>query len=273
MFHTSRRTGPLMSLFISMLRDSGGKDWESQTPLDGTVIGHNAGLHIHHFFPRALLTKHGKDVDEINTFANYAVLSAGTNLNVATEEPATYLDRIDVKSSDLDAQCIPSDRELWRIRNYDMFVQARRRLLARRANNFLGIAERRADERSLNDTDEILEARPSTVGGVRAPKPRRDLDVGRKRQREYRQPILDALNEMRGKARMGEVLDRVHEKVRNMLTPFDYEQHSGGDPRWRKAAQFERLMMVQEGLLKSGSSRGLWELSSRGRAQVQTPIS
>ena len=38
---------------------------------------------------------------------NYTVICADTNLNVGTEEPATYIDRIKVPEEQLVTQCIP----------------------------------------------------------------------------------------------------------------------------------------------------------------------
>jgi hypothetical protein len=139
-FDTGRLSGPVMSLFLSMVRDRGARDWQNtDSPLDGTVVGHGAALQVHHFFPKALLNKQrGLTYAEINTFANYSLLSANTNLNVSTEEPGTYLDRLAVPESELRKQCIPLDRKLWRVTRYRDFLGQRRKLLAQQANEFLG---------------------------------------------------------------------------------------------------------------------------------------
>jgi hypothetical protein len=140
-FQTGRLSGPVMSLFLSMIRDRGAKDWQNtDSPLDGTVVGHGAALHVHHFFPRALLNKR-KELKraEINTFANYSVISASTNLDVLSEEPATYLDRIPVPEDELSKQCIPLNRDLWHVGRYNEFLAQRRKLLAEEANKFLGV--------------------------------------------------------------------------------------------------------------------------------------
>jgi len=139
-FRTGRLSGPIMSLFLSMLRDGNAKDWQNtDCPLDGTVVGHGATLQVHHFFPRALLNKR-KEVShaDVNTFANYTVISANTNLNVSTEEPATYLERLNVPETELSKQSIPANRELWRVTRYKDFLTQRCRLLAARSNTFLG---------------------------------------------------------------------------------------------------------------------------------------
>ena len=138
-FDTSRISGSVMSLYVSLIRNAGAKDWKDHTPLDGNVQGHNASLQVHHFFPRALLRREGYASSKIDTFGNYAILSKESNLALSTEEPATYLRRVRISNSDLDQQCIPQNESLWRVDQYEKFLQERRKLLAQRANAFLAI--------------------------------------------------------------------------------------------------------------------------------------
>jgi hypothetical protein len=140
-FETSRLTGPEMALFTAMLSAGNARDWcGPDRPLDGSVQGKHAELQVHHFFPRALLKKHGIEDDRINTMGNYTVIFADCNLNVSTEEPATYMDRVKVSDEQLVLQCIPLDRGLWRVLNYEKFITAREKLLAEKANKYLGLA-------------------------------------------------------------------------------------------------------------------------------------
>jgi hypothetical protein len=138
-FETARLSGPIMSLYLSMLREHDARDWKNRNvKLDGTVTGHGGQLHIHHFFPRALLRKQAElKTKDINTFGNYAVISADANLDVLTEEPATYIPRLKIPETELRKQCIPANRELWRIDRYRDFLRERRRLLAEATNEFL----------------------------------------------------------------------------------------------------------------------------------------
>jgi hypothetical protein len=137
-FETSRMSGAAMAMYVSMLRNADARDWQKHTPLDGTVVGKGAKLNVHHFFPRALLLKHQYLPADINTMGNYVLLSAGTNLNVGTEEPVTYLARHKVDEKELIHQCVPLDKDLWRVGRYKEFLKARRQLLADRCNEFLG---------------------------------------------------------------------------------------------------------------------------------------
>lgn len=136
-FETSRKSGPAIALFISLLRNRNAKNWINRTPLDGSVMGHNAELQIHHFFSRALLSKHGYDSEAINTFANYTIISKDTNLDISDMEPIQYIETYGIRKQDLILQCIPQDKELWKVKNYKYFLGERRKLLARTCNTFL----------------------------------------------------------------------------------------------------------------------------------------
>ena len=138
-FNVSRLGGPEMALYLAYLAASGAKDWDQGHLLDGMVQGQKASLQVHHFFPRALLRKHGKHDDWINYMANYTVISATTNLDVSTEEPATYIDRLKISEEQLRLQCIPDDRSLWRVLNYEKFCAARQKKLADTLNAYLGV--------------------------------------------------------------------------------------------------------------------------------------
>jgi len=136
-FNTKRKSGSIMSLYISMLRCRHAEDWRCGTPLNGRVIGDNAELQVHHFFPQALLREHHFSSDDINTFANYTIISKNTNLECRAEEPAAYIKRLGLERKHLKAQCIPLDRNLWRVDRYREFLEERRKLLAQQANIFI----------------------------------------------------------------------------------------------------------------------------------------
>ncbi len=83
----------------------------------------------------------------------------------------------------------------------------------------------------------------------------------------FRQPILEVLLELGGVAPIDEVLGLVEQKIGNELKEVDY-QTLPSDPnyvRWRNTAQWARHRMAQEGLLKSDSPSGIWEITEEGR--------
>jgi restriction system protein len=82
-------------------------------------------------------------------------------------------------------------------------------------------------------------------------------------------PILQALDEFGGAARIGLVLDRVGEIMQDVLTEADYETlESSNEPRWRNTAQWCRNSLCDKGLMARGR-RGLWEITDAGRAYLR----
>jgi len=82
-------------------------------------------------------------------------------------------------------------------------------------------------------------------------------------QEAYRRPILEALYELGGSASVADVLRLVEGKMKSLLIEVDYQKIPSGDTRWRNTAMWERHELVKDGLLKSDSPRGVWELSHK----------
>ena len=90
---------------------------------------------------------------------------------------------------------------------------------------------------------------------------------------EYCQPLLEVLVEIGGKGPTDEVLDRLGGKMKGTLKPVDYECHKSNDKqiRWRNTAHWARNKMVNnDGRMKKGSPRGIWEISDKGRKWLET---
>lgn len=84
--------------------------------------------------------------------------------------------------------------------------------------------------------------------------------------RAYRVPVLTALVEMGGSAPASAVLERVYHMMQDRFNEYDLAAvPSGGEKRWRKTAQWCRNTMKNEGLLRSDSPRGIWEITDEGR--------
>ncbi|MER3399309.1 MAG: hypothetical protein C4316_12440 [Chloroflexota bacterium] len=115
--------------------------------------------------------------------------------------------------------------------------------------------------------------------GLFASKPRARKGKGRRKSRArlprglrtpedaFRRPILETLVELGGSAPIGEVLNRVEQKMKGVLDQYDYEPLPSDprSPRWRNTAQWCRNTLVREGLMKSDSPYGVWEISDEGR--------
>jgi restriction system protein len=105
---------------------------------------------------------------------------------------------------------------------------------------------------------------------------RRKRDLGRVKrgtktpQVVFRIPILSALVAMGGSGATADVLDKVQEGMRHGLTEVDHEPlpSNANMPRWRNTAQWARHDLVNEGLMRGDSPRGIWEISEAGRAYL-----
>lgn len=83
----------------------------------------------------------------------------------------------------------------------------------------------------------------------------------------FRLPILQVLQQMGGSGKVNEVVNRVGKAMHDSLKSVDFEPLASepNEQRWRNTAQWARLQLVEEGLLKDGSKRGTWEISDKGR--------
>ncbi len=86
---------------------------------------------------------------------------------------------------------------------------------------------------------------------------------------QYRIPILQALVDLGGEGKVGIVLEQVYQQMKDIFVPVDLEKFSSGVLRWSNAAQWERVKMVKEGLLREDSPHGVWEISEKGREYLR----
>lgn len=122
------------------------------------------------------------------------------------------------------------------------------------------IAEMRATRREW--TDLVVKPRAGRASS------RSRLSPGeRTPERAYRLPILRALVEMGGEGKMQTVLDRVYQEMKSHLKPADLKPlpSDANTIRWRNTARWERKAMVEEGLLRKDSPRGIWAVTEKGR--------
>lgn len=89
---------------------------------------------------------------------------------------------------------------------------------------------------------------------------------------DYERPILETLVEMGGSGKSRLVLNQVERKMRHRLNAYDYEPTPSKEkvPRWRESAEWCRNAMVRKhGYLRSGSPRGIWEITDLGLAHLR----
>ena len=116
--------------------------------------------------------------------------------------------------------------------------------------------------------DQLL---PSNQHGVSPPKtPSSTSSESVTPAHNYWPVILETLVELGDSARSEQVLDRVGQKLERVLTAADREMlPSGVDVRWRNRAAWQRYHMVRQGLLKSDSPRGVWEIAESGKRWLE----
>lgn len=88
----------------------------------------------------------------------------------------------------------------------------------------------------------------------------------RTRENAYFKPILLVLSQMGGSGQVSEVLVRLQKVMKGTLSDVDYEPLASDPevPRWWNTAQWAHSSMVQSGLLKGDSPRGVWEMTEAG---------
>lgn len=132
---TGARFYPLLYLLTRM---NHAKDFGSGLELTHVLLGKNSTLEVHHIFPKDVLYKAGKTKAIVNSLANYAFLTKDTNLEILNKRPEEYMPYYAQKQPGaLESNWIPVDPELWKVENYEIFLQKRRELLAKGANEFL----------------------------------------------------------------------------------------------------------------------------------------
>lgn len=111
------------------------KDWGVGLPLKNNMLGTMSRLEVHHIFPRAQLYKLKFNRFEVNALANFCFQTKGTNLEISDRLPEEYFPVFEKRHPGaLASQWIPSDPELWKMKNYHDFLEARRELLAAETN-------------------------------------------------------------------------------------------------------------------------------------------
>lgn len=132
---TGARFYPLLYL---LTRVNHAKDFGTGIELNHSLLGKNSTLEVHHIFPKDVLYKAGKTKAIVNSLANYAFLTKDTNLEILNKKPEEYMPHYEKKQPGaLESNWIPIDPELWKVENYEQFLQRRRELLAKGANDFL----------------------------------------------------------------------------------------------------------------------------------------
>ena len=79
-------------------------------------------------------------------------------------------------------------------------------------------------------------------------------------QKVLREGILTALRKLGGSARSSDVIAEMANQLKGQLLPGDdVWRDATNEPAWQNNAKWERFQMTQDGALRRGSPRGVWE--------------
>jgi hypothetical protein len=132
---TGARFYPLLYMLTRVCHT---RDLMTNIELTNHLLGKMSSLEVHHIFPKAQLYKLNYSRAEVNALSNYTFLTKDTNLYISDRLPSDYLKEFSDKNPGvLESHWIPTDEYLWKIENYLDFMEARKKLLAKAANDFL----------------------------------------------------------------------------------------------------------------------------------------
>ena len=110
--------------------------------------------------------------------------------------------------------------------------------------------------------EKVLQDLHSTIERTNDKGPRKKRSREPKTPKEVlRKEIIRALETLGGAGQVQQVLAKMEEQLEGNLLPRDMETLPSGVLVWVKDAHWERSHMVNDGILKSNSRRGTWELS------------
>jgi hypothetical protein len=117
-----------------------------------------------------------------------------------------------------------------------------------------------------DELDDIVKNLKSRLGNgeqIAERKPRAKRSKSPKTGKDILQTlIVEALEKLGGSAHKNDVLKYMQQKLEGKLLPGDLEwRDSAKEYAWQNNACWERFRLIEKGILKSGSPRGIWELS------------
>ena len=128
-------------------------------------MGKKYDLEWDHIFPYSLLRDTGYNVNNklkysyAQEITNRAVLTQTGNRTKTNNMAHEYLETALEKFPDaLNLQCIPEDKELWRLENFELFLERRRIILAQELNHFLNNITETSEESVDMDLLQMIES-------------------------------------------------------------------------------------------------------------------
>lgn len=142
---------PFLNLFLAAQIKANDKGFLSTDITVGNMVDHRGD--IHHLFPREYLKAAGLGRGEYNQIANFVYAQSEINIKVGKKAPKEYMTEV-IKQTDggklkyggiadkavfaenLKQNCIPEGFEKMEIDDYESFLKARRKLMAKKIRDF-----------------------------------------------------------------------------------------------------------------------------------------
>jgi len=138
----SRMTGALTQIYLAYLVSHAARSWPSGQPLAELckIEDGMERLEVHHIFPRKFM-EHLDSGCDVNTLANYAILSRDDNAFLGDEDPRLSYGKLTTEQKRFARdQFIPfGNEEALLAEAYEAFVEHRARDIAKALNEFLGL--------------------------------------------------------------------------------------------------------------------------------------
>lgn len=164
---------PIYKMLYTTIKAKGAVDWFNGLPLD-VPYGKTYSIQSHHIFPSSILWKTGKYKGNnslhkiiVNDIANRAFLTASTNNSIINNKiPEEYFPKIIEQYGEeaLKNQLIPMDRNLWKLDNYEQFLNRRRVIIANEINKYIdGFISEKEEVKKITLDDYLKVGESSSV--------------------------------------------------------------------------------------------------------------
>ena len=163
---TGARFYPVLYLLTRM---RGAQNLCDGLSLNAHQLGTMNRLEVHHVFPKSLLYQHNYSRPEVNALGNYCFLTRECNLEISNRHPEEYFPKMEAANPGvLQSQWIPTDPDLWKVKNYRDFLAARKVLLAAALNKTMEELLH-GDVRWLSGAASVEPVVPETTVAFRSP--------------------------------------------------------------------------------------------------------
>jgi hypothetical protein len=86
--------------------------------------------------------------------------------------------------------------------------------------------------------------------------------------KDYHRPVLQALQDLGGRAPIPSILQRVREIMGDRLSSVDLDELPSGGPRWKKDVNFAKKALADQLLV--GSTGDKWFITDRGKDYLKS---